>query len=281
MRPRRSLGQNFLVDANLQRKIVEALGAGPADEVLEIGSGRGALTRHLVGSVRRLVLVELDHRLAADLEEAHGERDDVHVVHGDILELDRSALAEDPEALLVVGNIPYNITSPILFDILERPRPSRAILMVQREVADRVLAAPGTREYGALAVGVQSVARVERVMHVPRKAFRPVPRVDSTVIRIVPLRPPPLTIEDERRLRALTRMIFQWRRKQIQKTLRRHPDAALSRDVVEGVARMGGWDFSRRPETFTPQDLMRMARLLAEGGWNGGVDRVAVNRDPT
>jgi 16S rRNA (adenine1518-N6/adenine1519-N6)-dimethyltransferase len=280
VRARKSLGQNFLVDRNLQRKIVEALDAGPSDEVLEIGPGRGELTRYLIGSVRRLVLVELDDRLAADLAEAHGERDDVALVHGDVLELDRSALVEDPEALLVVGNIPYNITSPIIFRLLDRPRPARIVLMVQREVADRILAEPGTGEYGALAVGVQSVARVDRVLHVSRQAFRPVPRVDSTVIRIVPHRPPPMELEDERRLRALTRMAFQWRRKQMQKILRQHPDARLPREVVEGVARLGGWDLSRRPETFSPDALTRMARLLAEGGWSGGGDRVAGKGDP-
>lgn len=280
MRARKSLGQNFLVDGNLQRKIVEALDARASDEVLEIGPGRGELTRHLVGSVRRLVLVELDDRLAAALEEAYGEREDVVVVHGDVLELDRSALAEDPAALLVVGNIPYNITTPIIFDLLERPRPARIVLMVQREVADRILAEPGTGEYGALAVGVQSVARVDRVLHVPRQAFRPVPRVDSTVIRIVPHRPPSLEIEDELRLRDLTRMAFQWRRKQMQKILRQHPDARLSREVVEAVARRGGWDLSRRPETFSPDALARMARLLAEEGWSGGADRVAGKGDP-
>jgi 16S rRNA (adenine1518-N6/adenine1519-N6)-dimethyltransferase len=280
VRARKSLGQNFLVDGNLQRKIVEALDARASDEVLEIGPGRGELTRHLVGSVRRLVLVELDDRLAAALEEAYGEREDVVVVHGDVLELDRSALAEDPAALLVVGNIPYNITTPIIFDLLERPRPARIVLMVQREVADRILAEPGTGEYGALAVGVQSVARVDRVLHVPRQAFRPVPRVDSTVIRIVPHRPPSLEIEDELRLRDLTRMAFQWRRKQMQKILRQHPDARLSREVVEAVARRGGWDLSRRPETFSPDALARMARLLAEEGWSGGADRVAGKGDP-
>jgi len=269
MRAKKSLGQNFLVDPNLQRKIATALEATVADEVLEIGPGRGELTRHLVDSVGRLVLVELDDRLATDLVDTYRGLDHVVVAHGDFLELDRRALVNDPANLLVVGNIPYNITSPIVFKLLERPRPRRAVLMVQREVADRILATPGSSAYGALAVGVQSVARVERVLNVPRKAFRPVPRVDSTVIRLLPIWPPPMDLEEERRLRALTRVLFQWRRKQLQGILRRHPETGLSRDAVAEVGRAGGWDLSRRPETFTPDELSRMAGILVERGWTG------------
>lgn len=266
-RAKKSLGQNFLVDGNVQRKIVAALDVGPGDEVLEIGPGRGALTRHLVGSVGRLVLVELDDRLAEELEATYGGRSDVVVVRGDVLDLDRGDLVRNPEALVVVGNIPYNITTPILFDLLERPRPARALLMVQREVADRILAEPGTSEYGALAVGVRSVARVEKVFQVPRTVFRPVPRVDSTVIRVVPIRPAPLSVAEEVRLRELTRMIFQWRRKQMQKILRDHPDGGLSPAVVAAVAAEGGWDPKRRPQTFSPDELARIAEALAEHGW--------------
>ena len=172
MRANKSLGQNFLVDPNFQRKIVDALAVGTEDEVLEIGSGRGALTRHLVGRVRRLVLVELDDRLVADLRERWGARPDVHIVHADALSLDLGSLATSLEKLKVVGNIPYNITSPLLFRLLERPRPAEILIMVQREVADRILADPGTAAYGALAVGVRSVADVEKVLQVPRRAFR-------------------------------------------------------------------------------------------------------------
>jgi 16S rRNA (adenine1518-N6/adenine1519-N6)-dimethyltransferase len=120
-------------------------------------------------------------------------------------------------------------------------------------------------------------------MQVPRKAFRPVPDVDSTVVRIVPHRPPPLSEEQERRLRSLTRMAFQWRRKQMQKILREHPDAGLAREVVEALGRLGGWDMSRRPETFHPEELARLAGLLAARGWDpgaGGTERVAPEPGP-
>ncbi|MSR36899.1 MAG: ribosomal RNA small subunit methyltransferase A [Gemmatimonadetes bacterium] len=262
-RAKKSLGQNFLIDPNLQRKIVQALAAGPDDEVLEIGPGRGALTAHLIGRPRRLILVELDDRLAADLVERWGARPDVQVVHGDALEVDLPGLAERPHALKVLGNIPYNITSPLLFRLLKRPRPAQILVMVQREVAERLLADAGTSEYGALAVGVRSVADVERVLHVPRQAFRPVPRVDSTVVRITPHDPPRLTEHDEKALRVLVRACFQWRRKQLQKTLREHPDLLLDRALLEPIGAATGFDLSERPERLSPEELLALSRAIA------------------
>ncbi len=262
MRAKKSLGQNFLVDPNLQRKIVEAVDPTPGDTLLEIGPGRGALTRHLVGRVGRLIMVELDDALAATLEAEWGIRPDVEVRHEDFLKTDLETVSEDPSDLLVVGNIPYNITAPIIFKLLERPRPRDILLMVQREVADRLVAPAGTTEYGALSVGVRSVAAVESVLRVPRTAFRPQPRVDSSVVRITPTVPAPLSLEEETALRDLTRAAFQWRRKQLQKTLREHGDLGLSRDSVDRIARETGWDLTRRPETLEPEDFVRLSKLL-------------------
>lgn len=261
-RAKRSLGQNFLVDPNLQRKIVDAVGAGPGDEVVEIGPGQGALTRWLAGTVRRLVLVELDDALAADLTDDFAGRDDVRVVHGDVLATDLAAHVDDPAALRVVGNIPYNITTPILFRMLERPRPRDIVLMVQAEVADRIVAEPGGSDYGALAVGVQSVARAERLFRVGRGAFRPVPGVDSAVVRVTPLDPAPLDEAEEERLRVLVRAAFQWRRKQLGKILRDHPDLAVPREAVAEVAARVGFDPADRPETLSPEAFIRLAAAL-------------------
>jgi 16S rRNA (adenine1518-N6/adenine1519-N6)-dimethyltransferase len=261
-RARRSLGQNFLVDPNLQRKIVAALGAGPDDTVLEIGPGMGALTGHLAGQVRRLILVELDPRLVADLEARYEGRADVEIVHADVLNVQLADLVPDPEHLKVVGNIPYNITSPIIFHLLERPRPERIVLMVQKEVAQRVAAGPGP-DSGALSIGVQSVAEVRTLFGVPRGAFRPVPRVDSAVIEIVPRRPAPLTPDEEQALRTLTRLAFQWRRKQITKILRDHPDSPIARDRVGPLLEQLGLDPERRPETFSVAELLAIAREFA------------------
>jgi 16S rRNA (adenine1518-N6/adenine1519-N6)-dimethyltransferase len=262
-RAKRALGQNFLIDPNVQRKIVAALDPAPGDEVLEIGPGVGALTRHLAGRVRRLVLVELDHGLAARLAEEYAGDPSVEVIDADVLEVPLERISADPGRLKVIGNIPYNITTPILFALLERrPRPASIVLMVQREVADRILEPAGSKTYGALAVGVQSVADVSRVMNVSRDAFRPVPDVMSSVVRIVPHAPPRLTPGDETALRDLTRAAFQQRRKQFQRILRDAYD--LSVDEVAAVGVAAGMDLVQRPETFSPAKFIDLARVLRD-----------------
>ena len=269
-RPKKSLGQNFLIDPNLQRKIVSALNAGPDDEVLEIGPGQGALTEHLEGTVSQLVLVELDDGLAARLAARFSDRPDVRVVHGDVLQVERTEHVRDPEALLVIGNIPYNITTPILFRLLERPRPARIVLMVQDDVADRIVAPVGTRAYGALSVGVRSVASVERLFGVGRKSFRPVPRVDSAIIRIEPFRPERTMVEEEERLRTVVRATFQWRRKQLGKILRDHPDIAAPAGVAAAAAEAAGVALTDRPEQVSPEAFVRLAGALSRGRPEGG-----------
>lgn len=262
-RAKRSLGQNFLIDPNLQRRIVEALSPGPEDEVLEIGPGLGALTRHLVGQVRRLILVELDRDLAARLRGEFAGREDVVVFERDVLTLPLEEVVDDVAALKVIGNIPYNITTPIIFSLLERrPRPSSIVLMVQREVAERIVATPGGKSYGALAVGVQSVAQAERVLDVGRRAFRPVPDVESAVVRLEPHQPPRLSRDDEAALRVLTRHAFGQRRKQFQRILRSayHLDAA----AIERLERETRFDLRARPETFSPEEFIALARQLRE-----------------
>ena len=271
VRAKKSLGQNFLVDPNIQRKIVEALGAGPGDEVLEIGPGTGALTRHLAGSVRRLIAVELDDRLAESLREEFADAPGVEIVHADALKLDLGELVEDVAALKVVGNIPYNITTPLIFWLIGREvRPERIVLMVQKEVADRILAPVGGKAYGALSVGVRTIAEVERLFIVGRGAFRPVPGVDSAVIRITPLRPAPLDPEEERDLRALTRAAFAWRRKQLQKILRAAPGYGLDPEEVASVAAAAGVEPTGRPESLDPDAFIRLARALRAAGYPRG-----------
>jgi 16S rRNA (adenine1518-N6/adenine1519-N6)-dimethyltransferase len=263
-RAKKSLGQNFLVDRNLQRKIVDAVGAGPQDTVLEVGPGRGALTEHLQGSVGHLFLVELDNELAAGLERRFAGREDVTVLHADVLTVTLADHLPDPSTVRVVGNIPYNITTPILFHFLKRPRPKEILLMVQEEVAQRMIAPPGTKAYGALAVGVRTVAQVERLFSVGRRSFRPVPRVDSAVIRVTPLRPEPLGLEAEVQLRTLVRAVFQRRRKQMGKILREHPDLRVPRDTVVGLAEAVGFDLTDRPERLSPEDFVRLSTALGQ-----------------
>jgi 16S rRNA (adenine1518-N6/adenine1519-N6)-dimethyltransferase len=230
--------------------------------VLEIGPGRGALTRHLVGKVRRLVLVELDDELARGLAEEHAGRGDVTVVHADVLDVDLRTLTDSPSGLRVIGNIPYNITTPIIFHLLARPRPRDIVLMVQDDVANRIVAPVGTKEYGALSVGVRTVAEVERLFKVARGAFRPVPGVDSRIIRIRPFVPEPLSLAEEERLRTVVRAAFQWRRKQLRRILRDHPDVARPEEEVEEVAGRLGIDLEDRPERLAPEQFVRLAGAL-------------------
>ena len=218
----------------------------------------------------RLILVELDDQMAEELQRRFEGNSRVEVIHGDILELQLADLVEAPESLKVVGNIPYNVTSPILFHLLTRPRPREILLMVQREVADRILASPGTGEFGALTVGVRTVGHVERVLNVAPGAFRPRPRVSSTVVRFTPFDPPRLGLEEELRLRRLSRSLFQWRRKQLGKILRDHPELGLSPEEVRRVARAAGVESTARPETISPEGFVAMADALSSGCGEGG-----------
>ena len=263
---KKSLGQNFLIDPHYQRRIVDALAPGAGDAVVEIGPGHGALTGHLLGRVRRLVLVELDRAIAARWAQELAGRTDAELRHQDALSLDLAALGEPLEQLKVIGNIPYNITSPLIFHLLERGRRAALIvLMVQREVADRILAEPGGRSYGALSVGVRALADVERLFQVPRGAFRPVPGVDSSVIRLRPHRPERLGAEEERDLRMLTRTTFGWRRKQLQRILREAVPYRLQAEELQRLEARG-FALAARPETIPPAGFVELARELRQLG---------------
>lgn len=263
MRAKRSLGQNFLVDPNLQRKIVNAMEPGPADTVIEVGPGRGALTGQLAGAAGRLVAVELDDDLAAGLAREYHDHPGVTIVHHDVLEWEPTVL--DAATVKVVGNIPYNITSPLLFRLLEwRPAPERIVVMVQREVADRILARPGGKAYGALTVGIRAEADVERLFNVGRSAFRPVPNVDSTVLLI---RPTPDHEQHRGSLRSLTRAAFGLRRKQLQKILRIAPGYGLDSEAAEAALAEVGVAPTARPETLAPETFIALADALERRGY--------------
>lgn len=266
-RPKRALGQNFLVDPNIQRKIVRELDPQPADVVLEVGPGHGELSQHLVGRCRRLVLVEKDRDLARGLRARWGERPDVDVVEGDALRIGLPEFVRDADAVRVVSNVPYNITSPLVFAFLElEPAASRIVLTVQREVAERIVAPPGIKAYGALSVGVQAIADASLAFRVGRQAFRPVPAVDSAVVRLAP-RPDAADV-DRAALRTLTRACFNRRRKQLQKTLRTAPELSFAGDAEAILARLS-IDPAARPEILDPATFVRLATLLRaarEGG---------------
>lgn len=273
MRAKRSLGQNFLVDPNLQRKIVDSLAISGGDTIIEIGPGEGALTGHLAELADRLIAVELDDALADALAARYRHDPSVEIIHRDILEWDPPSVTAG-SALKVVGNIPYNITSPILFRLMEwRPLPERVVVMVQKEVADRLRAETGEKAYGALTVGVRSRAEVEKLFDVGRHAFRPVPNVDSTVVRLTP-RPAERAPGEGVALRSLTRAAFGMRRKQLQKILRTAPGYGLEQDAAEAVLEEVGARPSDRPEVLDPEVFVELAVALGRRGFprDGAVD---------
>ncbi|OYV67147.1 MAG: ribosomal RNA small subunit methyltransferase A [Deltaproteobacteria bacterium 21-66-5] len=256
---RKSLGQHFLHDARALDRIVAALELTGAETVLEIGPGRGALTDRLVPGARRLVLIEYDRALAALLRQRYAAVPSVEVVEADVLATDFGALAGGPYVL--VGNVPYYITTPILFQALERPRPDRAVYLVQREVAERIAAPPGSRIYGALSVNIQAVATPEIVARVPAGAFRPPPKVDSAIIRIVPRPDPVVGPADEARFRSLVQQLFGMRRKQLRRVVR--SVASLDAAHADASLAAAGIDPEARPETLAPRDFAALLRALS------------------
>jgi 16S rRNA (adenine1518-N6/adenine1519-N6)-dimethyltransferase len=260
-RPRKRFGQHFLRDRGVLARIADALQLTGAETVVEIGPGRGALTDLLVDRARRLVAVEVDRDLAAHLRARYADRPHVEIVEADVLQVELAALAGGD--FVLAGNVPYYITTPILFHALRAPRPARAVYLVQREVAERVAAAPGRKEYGALGVNVQAVARVELLARVPPGAFQPPPQVDSAVIRVTPRDDPVVAADEEARFRGLVQEAFGLRRKQLRRVVR--TIARLDAERAEAVLAEAGLDPEARPETLSPTDFARLVRALPGG----------------
>lgn len=215
---RKSLGQHFLTDRSILERIADAVSLSGSETVIEIGPGRGALTDILADRAGRLIAIEYDRALAAKLVDRYKDRSHVEIIQADVLTVDFGELARGPYRL--IGNVPYYITTPIIFQALQLPRPEIAAYLVQKEVAERLVAPPGGGEYGALTVNVGAVADVEILFRVPAGAFRPPPKVDSAVIRITPKATPLVSIQHEAKFRAFVQSIFTMRRKQMQRILR-------------------------------------------------------------
>jgi len=258
--PKKRFGQHFLFDPRILGRIADAVEAGPTDTVLEIGPGPGGLTAALVSRVGRLVAIEKDRDLVPALR---ATLPDAEIVEGDALELDWHAIA-GPGAI-ICGNIPYNITSPLIDKALRPPRPPRIVFLVQREVADRVAAPAGSEHYGALSVGVQAVARAERLFTVGRGAFRPPPKVESAVLRLTPLAEPLVADSLLPAFRRLVVGLFGFRRKQLVRGLRELTDWPAER--VQGVLAALGLDPAARPEVVTPHQFVALTISVVDAGW--------------
>lgn len=257
-RPRKRLGQHFLSDRRILERIADAVDPRDGETIIEIGPGRGALTEVLARRATRLIAVELDRDLVRILRERWARDSHIMIVEADVLDVRLADLAQGPYAL--VGNVPYYITTPILFHALEPPRPDRAVYLVQREVAERIVSAPGSKSYGALSVNVQAVAHAEILFRVPAGAFHPPPKVESAVIRITPRADPVVSPEREARFRSLVQSAFGLRRKQMRRVLR--TIGALSAERAEFVLSTAGIDPDSRPETLTPADFARLEAAL-------------------
>ena len=258
-RARKRFGQHFLHDRAVIRRIVDAIAPRPGDLVVEIGPGRGALTFPLLEAGCELHAIEIDRDLAAALRRHTARHPNLVVHQADALELDLARVAPPPRPLRVAGNLPYNISTPLVFRLLAAlDRITDMHLMLQREVVDRMASPPGTRQYGRLSVMVQLDCKVERILQVGSGAFSPAPRVDSAVVR---LRPDPrarLEHAQRARLEAVVRACFAKRRKTLRNALRGLCD--------EAAIRAAGIDPRARPETLTIDEFIELARTGAGRG---------------
>jgi 16S rRNA (adenine1518-N6/adenine1519-N6)-dimethyltransferase len=256
--PRKSLGQHFLIDQNIARKIVRLAELQPGETVLEIGPGRGILTEALVDAAGCLIAIELDSMLCARLRELLGRRPNFTLVEGDALTIDFGRL---PEPFLVVANLPYNVATPILFRLLEqRQRVLRMVLMLQAEVAERLTAVPGEKDYGILSIGAQLRSDVRQVFKVPATCFRPMPQVESTVVIVTPLTRPRVPVVDETVFFKVVRGGFAHRRKALLNSLK---DEGFDGASAAAALRQAGIDSRRRAETLSIGEFASLANLLA------------------
>ena len=255
---RKRLGQHFLTDRHALERIVDALEIGPGETVVEIGPGRGALTDLLAERAAHLIAVEIDRLLIPVLTERYAAVPNVRIVEADVLEISLGSLVEGPFTL--IGNVPYYITTPIIFQALRPPRPTRMVFLVQREVAERIAAPPGDRTYGALSANVQALADVHIAGRVSAGSFHPKPKVDSAILRLTPRAEPLVSAEEERPFQHFVQAAFGQRRKQIRRVLRE----LFSIDVAgaEAVLRECAIHPEARPETLSAAEFVAILRAV-------------------
>jgi 16S rRNA (adenine1518-N6/adenine1519-N6)-dimethyltransferase len=262
MRPKKRFGQHFLVSPAILRGILRLAELTPEDVVLEIGAGTGTLTEALAGAARRVIALELDRELIAPLRQRFGGTSQVEIIHADALRFDFAHL---DEPVKLVANLPYGTAVPILTRLLQASSRLRlAVVMLQREVAERLCAMPGTKAYGSLTLLVQWHGAVEKGFNVPPAAFSPPPRVMSSVVRITPHLHPPVPVHDEVFLFQIIRGAFSQRRKTLVNAL----SAALQRRLDSDLLRQGliraDIEANRRGETLTLAEFARVANALQE-----------------
>ena len=255
-RARKRFGQNFLHDEHIIQRIIDAMAPAAGETIVEIGPGRGALTRHLVDGGADLHAIELDRDLAGYLQSLYHHNPHFTLHQGDVLKFDFSTLTETPDSLRIIGNLPYNISTPCLFHLLEYRHLIRDMLfMLQREVVERMAAAPGEKAYGRLSVMLQYHCRIEPLFEVPPGAFSPPPKVTSAIVRLVPLQAPREPALDETLFASVVRHAFSRRRKTLKNALQ---------DLINTETPLD-WpvDPGQRPERLDVRDFVRISNALA------------------
>ncbi|PCL89146.1 16S rRNA (adenine(1518)-N(6)/adenine(1519)-N(6))-dimethyltransferase RsmA [Paenibacillus lautus] len=264
---KKSLGQNFLIDQNILYKIVEAAGLDEDKGALEIGPGIGALTEKLAQTAGTVTAVEIDQRLIPILREVLEPYGNVRVHHGDVLKVDLHELFcqdfADVSKVSVVANLPYYVTTPILMKLLEEKLPlENIVVMIQKEVAERMAAAPGSKDYGSLSIAVQYYSEPKLVCIVPHTVFIPQPNVESAVIRLAVREQPPVRVEDERFFFEVVQASFAQRRKTIANNLKSRFFPGEGRERLEQLLQEAGIEPSRRGETLSIEEYARLSNVL-------------------
>ena len=256
----KKLGQNFLIKRGIVDEIVHAAELTVGEPVLEVGPGIGTLTQGLAQSGADVTAIELDRRLLEVLDTTLASYDNVRIIHGDVLKLDLPTIMNQ-KPFKVVANLPYYITTPIIMSLLESKLPiERLVVMVQKEVALRMVAKPGTKDYGALSVAVQYYAEPDIVLDVPPKSFLPAPAVTSSVIRCVLRDKPPVDVIDEKLFFRVVKAGFAQRRKTFANTMR---TTGLSKEQIDDILVKANIDGQRRGETFSLQEFADVANAWA------------------
>ncbi len=265
---KKSLGQNFLIDPNILRNIVSHADLTANSGAIEVGPGIGALTEHLARAAKKVVSFEIDQRLLPVLEDTLSPYDNVKIIHSDILKADViNVIAEEMpgiEDIMVVANLPYYVTTPILMKLLNDRLPIRGfVVMMQKEVADRISAKPGTKNYGSLSIAIQYYCTAEVAMIVPKTVFMPQPNVDSAVLRLIRHDKPPVTVINEDFLFEVTRASFAQRRKTILNNLQAGLQGGKEKkEAILAALASVGVEPARRGETLSIEEFGLLADAL-------------------
>ena len=263
----KKFGQNFLIDSRVLDKIIQAADITPEDFVLEIGPGIGTMTQYLCEHARAVTAVEIDRNLIPILEETLGGYHNAEIICQDILKMDLARLAEEKNSgspIKVVPNLPYYITTPIIMGLFESHMPVESVtVMVQKEVAERMQAAPGSKDYGALSLAVQYYSLPEIVANVPPHSFIPRPKVGSCVIRLAKRPTPPLPVEDEKLLFSMIRASFQQRRKTLANGLQNAPDLSISKELAIRTLESLGLNPNIRGEALSLEQFITLSNAFS------------------